>query len=85
MLPGRGRLLGMAQVEIVLDGVAIVLQGVRILRRGDGWAYIEPPCYRHTDGDMVPAVALPEDLEDAMARAVLERVKEHASKRAVTC
>lgn len=73
MLPGRRRLMGLAQVEVTLDGVAIVLQGVRILRRADGLSYVEPPCFRHTDGDMIPAVVLPEELEDAVARAVLER------------
>ncbi len=31
-----------------------------------------PPCILHVDGDMVPAVFLPPELEDAMARAVLE-------------
>ena len=59
--------------EVTLDGVAIILQGVRILRRPDGLSYVEPPCYRHTDGDMVPAVLPPEELENAIARAVLER------------
>ena len=73
VLPGRGRLLGLAQVEVTLDGVAIVLQGVRILRRADGLSYVEPPCYRHTDGDMVPAVVLPIDLDEAIARAVLDQ------------
>ena len=73
LLPGRGRLLGLAQVEVTLDGVAIVLQGVRILRRADGLSYVEPPCYRHTDGDLVPAVVMPLELEEAVARAVLER------------
>lgn len=45
----------------------------QILRRLDGLSYIEPPCRRHTDGDLVPAVVLPEELEDVIARAVLER------------
>ena len=45
----------------------------RILRRADGLSYVEPPCYRHTDGDLIPAVVLPEELEEAVARAVLER------------
>ncbi len=58
---------------MTLDGVAIVLQGVRLLRRAEGLSYVEPPCYRHTNGDMVPAVVLPEELEEAIARAVLER------------
>ena len=49
------------------------LQGFRILCRVDGLSYIEPPCYRHIDGDLVPALMQPEELEYAIARAVLER------------
>lgn len=59
MLPGRRRLMGLAQVEVTLDGMGIVLQGVRILRRPDELSHVEPPWYRHTDGDLVPAVVLP--------------------------
>lgn len=66
--------MGLAQVQVMLDVVDTVLQGVSIQRRADGLSYVEPPCYRHTDGDMVPAIVLPEELEDAVARAVLERL-----------
>ena len=72
-LHGHGKLIGLAQVEIILDGVAIVLQGWRLMRRVDGLAEVEPPVYRHVDGDMVPAIVLPDELEEAVARAVLER------------
>ncbi len=70
---GRGRLIGMAMVEVVLDGVPIILQGVRVLRRADGMAVVEMPCHRHTDGDLVPAVVLPEELEEEVCRQVLHR------------
>lgn len=69
--PNRGRLLATAQVELVLDGVALIVQGVRIIRRADGLATVEPPCFRHTDGDLVPAIVLPPELDAALARAVL--------------
>ena len=75
ILPGRRRLTRPAQVAVTLDGVAIMLQDVRILRRADDLSYVEPPCYRHTDGDLVSAMVVPEELEDAIARAVLERAK----------
>ncbi len=74
MVRGRGGLIGLAIVELALDGVPIVLQGVRIVRRPDGLAVVEPPCYRHTDGGLVPAVVLPEELEDAIARLVLRHL-----------
>lgn len=69
---GRGKLIGLAQVEIVLDGVGIVMQGWRLVRRDDGLTCVEPPLYRHLDGDMVPSIVLPDELEEAVARAVLE-------------
>lgn len=71
-LEGRGRLIAFAQVEVTLDSVPIMTQGWRVLRRSDGLSTVEPPCYRHADGDLVPAIVLPEELEDAIARSVLK-------------
>ncbi len=71
-ISGRGKLIGLVAVEIVLDGVAVVTQGWRLVRRADGLATVEAPVYRHADGDWVPAIVLPDELEEAVARAVLE-------------
>lgn len=71
LTPNRGRLLATAQVELVIDGVAIIVQGVRIIGRTDGLAVVEPPCFRHTDGDLIPAVILPDELAAVVERAVL--------------
>lgn len=71
-ISGRGKLIGLAAVEIVLDGVALLTQGWRLVRRADGFTTIEAPVYRHAGGDLVPALVLPLELEEAVARAVLE-------------
>lgn len=71
-ISGRGKLIGLAAVEIVLNGVAVVTQGWRLVRRADGFTTIEAPVYRHADGDLVPAVVLPLELEEAVVRAILE-------------
>ncbi len=71
---GRGRLVGTATVEMLLDGVSIILQGVRVLRRPDGMAVVEMPCCRHQSGELVPAVVLPVELEEAVARQVLHEI-----------
>lgn len=69
---GRGRLLAWAMVEIILDGVAVVLQGVTVLRRTDGRAEVGMPSCRAPDGSMVPAMVMPDELDDAVSAAVLD-------------
>lgn len=70
----RGKLLAVASVEILVAGVAIVVQGWRVLRGADGWAYVEPPTVRHVDGDWIPAVALPPELEEAIAQVIMREI-----------
>ena len=48
------------------------------MRRPDGLAEVEMPLHRHVDGELVPSIVAPEELEDAIARAVLERVAPRA-------
>lgn len=69
-----GRLIGLAVVEVVLDGVPIVIQGVRVLRRPDGLAVVQMPTYRHTTGELIPALVLPDELDDAVQRQVLHEL-----------
>ncbi len=69
-----GRLIALAVVEVVLDGVPIVLQGVRVLRRADGMAVVQMPAYRHQSGELLPAVVLPEELDEAVQRQVLQEL-----------
>lgn len=69
-----GRLIGLAVVEVVLDDVPIVLQGVRVLRRADGMAVVEMPAYRHSSGELLPAVVLPDELDEAVQRQVLHEL-----------
>jgi hypothetical protein len=67
---GKGRLIGLAIVELVLDGVAITLQGVKLTRQPDGGLKCESPCFRHPDGRWLPAVCLPDELARAIGDAV---------------
>jgi hypothetical protein len=67
-----GRLVGLANVEVVVDGVPIGVQGVRILQRPGGSLAAELPRFRHPDGRWIPSVGLPQALWDAIAAAVLE-------------
>ena len=69
-----GRLIGLAAVELTLDGVGITLQGVRVMRRADGMAVVQMPAYRHSSGDLVPAVVLPDELDEVVQRQVLQEL-----------
>jgi hypothetical protein len=68
----RGRLLGLASAEILLAGVAITVQGIRIIYEPDGSLLVQPPRFRHPDSHWLPAVILPPELANALAAEVLE-------------
>jgi stage V sporulation protein G len=66
-----GRLLALAEVEIVVDGVGISLHGVRVVKTAPRSRGVQAPAYRH-DGVARPAVTLPPELARAVANAVLD-------------
>lgn len=69
---GRGVLVGLAVVELVIEGVSILLQGVQVQRRPDGALVARMPSFRPPSGPSAPGVVLPPELEDAVAVRVLE-------------
>ena len=70
-IPGKGRLAGLADVRIEIEGVVLLLQGVRVLHEPDGGLACQEPRFRHPDGRWVQAAVLPPELSDAIAVAVL--------------
>jgi stage V sporulation protein G len=70
-VPGKGRLAGLADVRIEIEGVVLLLQGVRVLHEPDGGLACQEPRFRHPDGRWVQAAVLPPELSDAIAVAVL--------------
>ena len=72
----RGRLLGLASIEILFADVAVTLQGTRIIYEPDGSLLVQPPRFRHPDGHWLPAVILPPELAKAIAVEVLEAFRE---------
>jgi len=69
-LNGGGRLLALADVELVLDGVALVLHGVQVRADGDG-TEIRLPNYRSPSGEWMTAITLPEEIRVPMGDAVI--------------
>ncbi len=68
---GKGRLAGLADVRIEIEGVGLLLRGVRVLREIDGGLACQEPRFRHPGGRWLPVVVLPPELSDAIAAAVL--------------
>jgi hypothetical protein len=68
---GNGRLAGLADVRIEIEGVVLLLQGVRVLREPEGRLACQEPRFRHPNGGWVAALVLPPELSDAIELAVL--------------
>jgi len=68
---GKGRLASLADLRIEIEGVLLLLQGARVLREPDGGLACQKPRFRHPDGGWVQVAALPLELSDAIAAAVL--------------
>jgi hypothetical protein len=68
---GKGRLAGLADIRIEIEGVGLLLQGVRVLREPDGGLACQEPRFRHPGGGWVPVLVLPPELSEAIAAAVL--------------
>lgn len=71
--PASGKaLFALVDVELLIDGVAVVICGVQARRVPDGGTSIHLPTYRAADGTWQPAVKLPSDLRGPLGDVVLE-------------
>jgi len=82
-LLGHGQLLGLADVEVVLDEVPILICGVQI-RGAATQSSIHLPCYRAPDGQWKSAIILPEEVKDAMGEIVQQAAMDAGILRHVT-
>ncbi len=65
---GAGRLVALATVEIDLEGVVVLVQGVQVIRQR-GRISTQAPRFRNPQsGAWMPAVILPDELGGAIAR-----------------
>lgn len=65
-----GRLVALADVALVLDGVEVVIHGVQV-RADAGQTEVTLPTYRCPSGEWRPAVTLPEEVRGPMGDAVM--------------
>jgi hypothetical protein len=69
---GSGRLIALANVRIEVAGIEIMLQGLQVVRGGDGALTCKAPMWRHPkSGRWLPAVLLPPELQAAVGAEVL--------------
>lgn len=66
----KADVMALADVEIVLDGVAIILHGVQLRASGQG-AEVSLPRYRTPAGEWKAAITLPEELRAPIADVVI--------------
>ncbi|CAA7627281.1 conserved hypothetical protein [Magnetospirillum sp. SS-4] len=65
-----GKLRALADVEVVFDGVEMIIQGVQV--RADGKSTeVSLPTYRATDGSWRPAIILPDEIKTAISDTVI--------------
>lgn len=74
----KGRLIALASVEIDVDGVVFVVDGVRIFRyrqpgHNEDFAGVGPPQFRDQQGVWQDSLKLPEEVEAVFADTVIQR------------
>ncbi|CUW41786.1 conserved protein of unknown function [Magnetospirillum sp. XM-1] len=65
-----GKLLGLADVSILMDGVEVVIHGVQIRADSNG-TEVTLPKYRAPDGAWMAAITLPDELKGPMGDVVM--------------
>jgi hypothetical protein len=71
-----GRIFALASVEVDLDGLLLVIHGVRAIRAQPMGTRIDLPVYRDENGVWQRAITLPEEISEAIGRAVLDELVE---------
>ena len=67
---GRGNLLALADVEVLIDGVSIILHGVQVCATSERTEVLLPK-YRGVDGTWRAVISLPDEVKGPMGDAVM--------------
>lgn len=80
---GAGRLVALANVEIDLEGVVVLVQGVQVIRHR-GHVTTQAPRFRNPKtGAWLPAVILPDELGVAIAEELHHLLKRQSGRIAL--
>lgn len=69
-----GRIFALASVEIDIDGVLLVIHGVRAMRAQPMGTRVDLPVFRDESGVWQRAIALPDEICGPMGKAVLDEL-----------
>ena len=69
-----GRIFALASVEIDIDGLVLVLHGVRALRLQPIGTLIDLPMFRDENGVWRHALTLPDEISGPIGKAVLDEL-----------
>ncbi len=79
--PGAGRLIALATLEILIEGVSITLRGVRLMRCAGGSVTVELPTVRDELGRISPTIDFPAEIASAIDLAVRREIVETVAER----
>jgi hypothetical protein len=69
-----GRIFALASVEIDIDGVVLVIHGVRAMRTQPMGTRVDLPVFRDENGVWQRAISLPDEISGPMGKAVLDEL-----------
>jgi stage V sporulation protein G len=69
-----GRIFALASVEVDIDGVPVVIHGVRAIRVHPIGTRIDLPMFRDENGTWRHAITLPDEISGPIGRAVLDEL-----------
>jgi DNA-binding cell septation regulator SpoVG len=69
-----GRIFALASVEIDIDGVLLVIHGVRVMRARPMGTRVDLPVFRDENGMWRRAITLPDEICAPMGKAVLDEL-----------
>jgi hypothetical protein len=69
-----GRIFALASVEVDIDGVLVVVHGVRAIRVHPIGTRIDLPMFRDENGAWRHAITLPDEISGPIGRAVLDEL-----------
>jgi hypothetical protein len=71
-----GRIFALASVEVDIDGVLLIIHGVRASRARPAGSRIDLPMYRDENGVWRPAITLPDEICGPIGKVVLDELVE---------
>jgi stage V sporulation protein G len=69
-----GKIFALASVEINIDGVLVLVHGVRAIRVHPSGTRIDLPMFRDENGTWRHAITLPDEISGPVGRAVLDEL-----------